>query len=252
MPQWKMDPVTVRNSSLPVGNIKEDILFSSKELGYQLTYSLYVPHPYSSEPHVNYPILYVTDGYEYLHPQMGNMKTILDNLIGAGKIKPIIVVFVDHRDPINRSNNRRMQELAMNDKYLGFFVKELIPKIEGSLGNSFSSADRGIMGTSMGGLNAAYFAFSKPDVFGLAGIQSPAFWFRPEIYTVCDQTKAPPVKTFMTTGLIFDTEEGAEKMKSILEKNTCTFQYQEVNQGHSWGQWKDLIDDILIYFYPGK
>jgi enterochelin esterase-like enzyme len=221
-------------------------------MGYQITYSLYVPNNYDANSNPNIPVLYVTDGYEYLHPQMGAMKTILDNLIGTGKIKPLIVVFVDSRDPVNRSNNRRMQELAMNEKYLNFFTRELVPRIESENALKVKTAERGILGTSMGGLTAAYFAFSRPDVFGLAGIQSPAFWFRPEIYTVCDNAEAPPVKVYLTTGVIFDAKEGSEKMKNILEKNTCTFQFKEVNQGHSWGQWKDLIDDILIYFYAQK
>jgi enterochelin esterase-like enzyme len=251
MPEWKPDPVTRADPSVPTGTLKEDILFTSKVMGYQLTYSLYVPHSFNDKEHT-YPVLYVTDGYEYLHPQMGSMKTILDNLIAAGKICPIIVVFVDNRDPINRSSNRRMQELALNDKYLQFFTTELIPRIEENLNLKTTATSRGILGTSMGGLTAAYFAFSRPDVFGLAGIQSPAFWFRPEIYTVCENAEAPSVKVYLTTGLIHDTREGVEKMKNILEKNTCTFKYKEVNQGHSWGQWKDLIDDVLIYFYALK
>ena len=102
----------------------------------------------------------------------------------------------------------------------------------------------------MGGLSAAYFAFSKPEIFGLAGIQSPAFWFRPEIYKLCDNPENPPVKTFMTTGRIHDAQEGAQKMKAILDKNTCTYKFMEVNQSHSWGNWRDTIDDILMYFFP--
>jgi enterochelin esterase-like enzyme len=252
MPAWKPDPLTKPDPAATRGTMKEDILFTSKTLGYQLTYSLYVPFSFGDNKSPDYPVLYVTDGYEYLHPQMGAMKTILDNLISSGKIEPVVVVFVDNRDPINRSNNRRMQELAMNEKYLGFFINELIPNVEKGLQLTVSAAHRGILGTSMGGLTAAYFAFSRPDVFGLAGIQSPAFWFRPEIYTVCDNAEAPQLKVYLTTGLFFDSKEGVEKMKTILEKNTCTFQFKEVNQGHSWGQWKDLIDDVLVYFFARK
>ena len=165
-------------------------------------------------------------------------------------MKPIIAVFIDHREPVNRSNNRRMNELAMSERYLQFVTDELIPQVESKYLISKDPAQRAILGTSMGGLTAAYFAFSKPGVFGLAGIQSPAFWFKPEIYTYCDNPQKPPVKTFLTNGTINDTQEGAHKMKDILDKNTCQYQYKEVNQGHSWGNWRDLIDDILIYFFP--
>lgn len=250
MPKWKPDPITQFRTTSPQGNLEKDILFDSKILGYQITYSVYYPNGY--EKTSTYPVLYVTDGYEYLHERMGNMQVILDNLIADKKMTPIVVVFLDHREPVNRSNNRRMQELAMSSKYLNFIADEFIPRIEGRLNISKEAQDRGILGTSMGGLTAAYIAFSKPTVFGLAGIQSPAFWFKPEIYSFCDNAENSPVKIYLTSGSINDAKEGAIKMKAILEKNTCTYQYTETNQGHSWGNFRDTIDDILIYFFPPR
>jgi enterochelin esterase-like enzyme len=249
MPEWKPDPVT---SSLldgaKAGRVEKDLLMNSKSLGYQITYSVYIPAGYT--PSTKYPVVYVTDGYEYMHDRLGNMVVILDNLIHLKKIQPVIAVFIDHREPVNRSNNRRMQELAMNEKYLNFITDELVATVEKNYSVTNDPSQRAVIGTSMGGLSAAYFAFSRPQTFGMAGIQSPAFWFRPEIYTLCSNPERPPVKTFMTTGMINDTSEGAIKMKALLDKNTCNYQFKEVNQGHSWGNWRDLIDDILIYFYP--
>ena len=250
MPQWKPDPITEYRPGIQRGRLEKDILFNSKTLGYQITYSIYYPAGYSKS--ISYPSLYVTDGYEYLHERMGNMQVILDNLLDEKLIEPILVVFIDHREPVNRSNNRRMQELAMSKTYLNFFSDEFIPQIEGQLSVSNEWDKRGILGTSMGGLNAAYFAFSKPEIFGLAGIQSPAFWFKPEIYKVCDNPENQPVKIYMTSGSIHDAKEGSTKMKEILEKNTCTYQYSETHQGHSWGNFRDTIDDILVYFFPRK
>ncbi|HMQ00635.1 MAG TPA: alpha/beta hydrolase-fold protein, partial [Cyclobacteriaceae bacterium] len=126
---------------------------------------------------------------------------------------------------------------------------EFIPEIEKQYPASKNPNDRAIFGTSMGGLTAAYFAISKPDVFGLAGIQSPAFWFKPEIYALCDNPDNPPIKIAMTSGLINDSHEGARKMKDILDRTACTYQYIEVNEGHSWGNWRALLDEILIFFF---
>ncbi len=253
MPDWKEDPMTIaRVPGARLGRVDRDLLMTSHHLGYQVMYSVYLPVGYSSDT-VAYPVLYVTDGYEYMHERMGNMLTVLDNLIYLQKVRPIVAVFIDNREPINRSNNRRMTELAMNEKYLLFMTEELMPSLHDVYNISGEPAESGVLGTSVGGLSAAYFAFTRPDLFGLAGIQSPAFWFRSEIYTLCDNPENPPVKTFMTTGAINDTNrEGALKMKSILDKNTCTYQYLEVNQGHSWGNWRDLIDDLLIYFFPHR
>lgn len=248
MPRWKEETLVTSRRASESGQLLTDKLLTSAVLGYQMMYSVYLPAGFVDTKE-RYPVLYVLDGYEYLHHRMGNMATVLDNLIDLQKIKPIIVVFIDHREPINRANNRRMQELAMNEQYLQFITNELLPAIEKRYPITATAENRAVLGTSMGGLTAAYLAFSRPDLFGLAGIQSPAFWFRPEIYTLCDNPDKPTVKVYMSTGTIHDAREGATKMRDILEKNTCTYQYHEVNEGHSWGNWRSQLDDVLIYFF---
>ncbi|MBI3482562.1 MAG: hypothetical protein HY015_06240 [Bacteroidetes bacterium] len=250
MPLWKESTELLVNNNVPHGTVKHDLLINSKILGYQLTYSVYLPDGY--EKMEKLPTVYVTDGYEYLHPKLGNMATVLDNLIAEKKIKPIAAIFIDHREPINRSNNKRMQELAMNSSYLDFFIKELIPHIEKRYPIISDFSQRAIMGTSMGGLTSTYFAFARPDVFGMAGIQSPAFWTKPQIYQLCSNPANPKMKISMTAGLINDTSKESRKMKEILAASSCEFHYREVNEGHSWGNWRNLIDDVLIDLFGTK
>jgi enterochelin esterase-like enzyme len=248
MPEWKEDPIQVERKNNHKGTLISDVLFNSTILGYQIMYSVYLPSEYSKLDKL--PCIYVTDGYEYLHPKLGNMSTVLDNLIEDKKITPVIAVFIDHRAPIDRSNNRRMQELAMNSKYLDFFTQELIPYIESGYHVIRDAQHRAILGNSMGGLAATYFAFTKPDVFGMAGIQSPAFYTRPQIYSLCSNPADPKMKISMTSGLINDTSTESRKMKDVLEANSCVYNYREVNEGHSWGNWRRLIDDILVDLFP--
>ena len=250
MPNWKPETVSIAKEGVPRGKMSLDILLNSTNLGYQMTYSVYLPVGYTESK--KYPVIYVTDGYEYLHERLGNMSTVLDNLIHEKKIEPVVAVFIDHREPVNRSNNRRMQELAMNPAYLNFFENEFVAHIESRYSVIKDPKQRAILGTAMGGLTSAYFAFTKPGVFGMAGIQSPAFKFKPEIYAVCDNPENPPVKVYLTTGVYFDAAVESRKMKEILEKNFCNYRYSETNQGHSWGNFRDTIDDILVYFFPAK
>ena len=244
MPEWKEDVSQIERKNNHTGKLITDVLVNSKVLGYQITYSVYLPYGFSKSE--KFPTLYFTDGYEYLHPKLGNMTTVLNNLIEDKKITPVIAVFVDHREPVNRANNRRMQELAMNAKYLEFFTQELIPQIELDYPVISEPQHRAIMGTSMGGLTATYFAFAKPTVFGMAGIQSPAFYTRPQIYSLCSNPANPKMKISMTSGLFNDASNEGRKMKDVLEANSCIYTYREVNQGHSWGNWRGLIDDILV------
>jgi enterochelin esterase-like enzyme len=250
MPAWKEDAALEYRDNIVHGKVKSDILFQSKALGYQITYSVYVPAGH--QPKDSLPTIYVTDGFEYMHPKMGNMVTILDNLIADKKISPIIAIFIDHREPVNRSNNRRMDELAMNEKYMKFFTEEFIPLAEQNYPVLKGRKNRAILGNSMGGLTSAYFIFSKPEVFGMAGIQSPAFWSKPQIYSLCDAVSTSETRISMTSGIINDASESTRKMKTILEKNSCIYTYRETNEGHSWGNWRNLIDDILIDFFAKK
>jgi enterochelin esterase family protein len=246
MPEWRSDTLTgARLATVAPGLVENDLLFNSSQLGYQITYSVYYPPGYQSTK--RYTILYVTDGYEYMHERMGNMVAILDNLIGTEKIPPVIAVFIDHREPVNRFSNRRMTELSMNDTYLNFITREFVPEVERKLQAAAYPHSRVIIGNSAGGLFAAWLAFSRPEMFPLAGIQSPSFSFQPKIYSFCDAAVNLPSKVFITSGLIHDGEEATRKMKDILRKRSCFFEYREVNEGHSWGNWRDLTDDMLVY-----
>lgn len=249
MPQWEHDPVTFdRLPGIATGNLRKDLLINSIELGYQVTYSVYTPAGYQAgKP---YPVLYVTDGYEYMHERMGNMIAILDNLIHLRKMEPVVAIFIDHREPVNRTNNRRMQELGVNEKYMNFIVRELIPLAEKTFSDSGRQTGRAIVGTSLGGLSSAWLAFKNPDVFPRVGIQSPAFWYKREIYTMVEETNRVPGKIFMSTGLIHDTEDAVRKMGQILDSKGVSHTVKAVNQGHSWGNWRDLTDDMLIYLFP--
>ena len=170
----------------------------------------------------------------------------MDNLIFEGKIKPVIAVFIDPRNPDTLSTNRRMNEYRENQAFLRTICKELIPHIDSSYRTISNSDARIIMGASLGGWNAAWFGLKRPDVFHLIAIQSPAF--TDDIIKAYADAPLLPLKIFMSTGTIHDTRQQALSMKKVFENKNYTFKYLEVNQGHSWGSWRAQIDTILIYF----
>lgn len=242
MPGWRRDPSQEEMPNVAKGALKSESIMS-RLMGYEIRYVVYTPA--GTPPGTMLPVLYVTDGSEYLDARLGNMALVLDNLVYR-KTMPFKVVFVDARDPANLSVNRRMQELALNENYLRFFTEELIPVVEGA---AAANSYRGILGTSLGGLNAAYFSFKRPDLFPRCAIQSPAFWYKREIF---EMAKANPVKlrVSMTAGTINDTSTEAREMKEALDRQGSTCGYLEVSEGHSWGNWRNLLDDILVELYP--
>lgn len=246
LPDWKPNRNTEKRS-VKAGQLLDQQRLNSKSLGYEVNYKVYVPANYAQLAKL--PVIYVTDGHEYGDDKLGAMPTILDNLIATKKIRPILAVFIDPRQPNNSAMNRRMTEFALHEPYLQFVTQELIPIIDKTFQTAASANARAILGTSLGGLNAAFFGAKGADYFHLVGIHSPAFWFRPAIYQLYENSTKLPLKIYMSTGVINDTQTEAHRMKAILEAKGYPLLYKEVNEGHSWGNWRNLIDDVLIYFF---
>ena len=245
MPGWKFPEETLLSPDVIRGDRSENRLIESKKLGYQVNYKVYRPYNYFRCE--NLPVIYVTDGHEYADDLKGGMVTILDNLIFSGEIRPVLAVFIDPRKPGNGSINRRMQEYICNPEYAGFVGDELIPLIDSLYKTHACPDDRAILGTSLGGMNAAWFGAVRPDDFHLLGIQSPAF--NEEVLNRFASLDWFPFRIFLTTGVIHDTQRQALEMKAILDKNQVPYVYREVNEGHSWGNWRALLGDMLRWFF---
>ena len=62
------------------------------------------------------------------------------------------------------------------DNYLSFIVNTVKPLVDKSFRTKQKPENTVIMGSSLGGLISLYAFFRYPDVFGRAGVMSPAFW----------------------------------------------------------------------------
>tara|TARA_R110000868_G_scaffold37111_14_gene131622 strand:+ start:32352 stop:33578 length:1227 start_codon:yes stop_codon:yes gene_type:complete len=250
MPDWKEEPLTKPIEEASKGTLSAHKFIDSKNLEYKIQYRVYIPAGY--EKFENLSVLYTTDGQEYSDDKLGAGTIVLDNLIHLQLIKPIIAVFVEPLNPDKPNENRRMDEMGMSEKFLSFFVDELIPEIESNYKVNAKKENRVILGTSLGGLNSAYFGFTRPDMFDGVAIQAPAFWYREEIYDLVRNAEKHPSQIYMTVGTIGDNTDDARLMKRLFEQEDIDFSYLEVNEGHSWGAWRAQMDDILVHFFGNR
>ena len=248
MPAWQYPQETIRNAAILGGNVSDNYRISSEYLGYDVQYKIYAPKLYANL--TNLPVIYVTDGHEYADAQLGSMVITLDNLIAQSVIPPVIAVFIDPRNPDNIGSNRRMTEYTGNLNFANFIAEELVTEIDANYKTSANASDRIILGTSLGGLNSAFIALEKPSVFGNIAMHSPALWYNNQSvlnrYNSADNISN--LKFYISTGTINDTEEEASELKSILVAKEIDHYYIAVNEGHSWGNWRARIKDVLVYF----
>ena len=184
--------------------------------------------------------IFVQDGGEYI--SLGSMVEVLDNLIYAGSIPPVIAVFVD---PVDRNF-----EYWVNPDYERMLIQEILPFIRENYDISTDPEKTAIMGASLGGAISLFISANHPEIFGCCGSQSGAFALEGgRLFDKMEKSPMRPVRFYLDTGLIGDLDAENRQMRDILEMKDYMIMYQEFNEGHSWGNWRAHIDDMLVFFW---
>ncbi len=247
MPEYVYPADTISRDDIEKGTLNEQIVMTSTNLGYDVAYRVYIPADYANLDVL--PVIYVTDGHEYANDQMGSMVTVLDNLMADGKIQPVMAVFVDPRNPDSPTTNRRESQYITNDDFGAFLTEELVPMIDTAYKTDPRPEARVILGTSLGGLNSAYVGLTHADVFGLLAVQSPALWVDTTVVDAYETLDPLPLNIFMSQGSIWDDIENTRRLRDIFVSKGYPLLFIETPEGHSWGNWRALLDDMLIYFF---
>ncbi|MCP4460006.1 MAG: hypothetical protein GY816_18585 [Cytophagales bacterium] len=230
---------------------KEDVLkgnliersISSTNTGKTYSVKIYLPAGYDEG--VDYPVAYFQDGNDYLN--LANSTIVLDNLLDAKLIKPILGVFVQPND--------RNVEYAFEDrfKYRDFFVQELVPYIDQEFSTLAQKEMRAVIGDSYGGNISAIISFTHPDVFGNCGIHSGAF--QPNNFDT-NNIVMDGIHKDIRVASVWGTYEGISlppnmmKIKDYLLSTGYDVIWKDLPEGHSWGLWRATLDDMLIFFFP--
>jgi enterochelin esterase-like enzyme len=229
------------------GKLSDDIRIFSDSLGYDLQYRVYEPEGMRRNSEL--PALYITDGQWYI--SRGELPALLDREIAAGNIEPVLVVFVDSRNPDNLQQNRRNQQFFCNPRYVDFFTDELLPTIDKEYPSSAMRDDRVILGLSFGGRNSACFGLMAYDSFAGIAMQSPAnSEMVDELRFQYMAQEKLPLKFFMSVGTVNDNTQAGRQLMETLKFQGYDLTYREVNEGHDWDNWGALLDDVLYTFFP--
>jgi len=252
MPDWVPSEWVTRRPDTRRGTFTGDISIASERLGYTVNYRVYTP-PGLDASATDLPTLYVTDGSDYWRDEMGSMVVILDNLYTAGRISPAVVVFIDPWDReanLNRRDKELIPAAGGECPFCDFVVKELIPTIDRKYPTNRSASGRAVLGTSLGGLHSTFMGLAHGDLFGAVLIQSPSFWPARWVIDQLATTDSYPAKVFLDIGLYERWYlKDAKKVAKRLRELGVELKYLELPDGHSWGHWRAVLDDALIFLY---
>ena len=256
---WKDDyPDKPKPNTASVNVHIIDTAFYMPQLNRYRKIWIYLPPSYKQAKNKTYPVLYMHDGQNLFNVQTAAFETewgvdeCLDTL-AAQLNKECIVVGIDN------GGDKRMTEYNPYDdakygkgegkQYIEFVATTLKTYIDKNYRTQKDAKHTFIAGSSVGGLISLYALVEYPDVFGGAGVFSPAFWVVPQLYNDVANTKWQ--KSFRVYFYAGEKESASmirdmQKMFNIVKgKNCCTLQDVTFPLGqHNEKYWRDEFDDF--------
>jgi len=260
LPGAPPQPWIVRNDTLPAGKVDKHKI-ASDLLKNERNLSVYTPPDYRANGKP-YALLVLFDEGAYLN----NVPTpvILDNLIAAGKIPPMVAVLI-----ANPSQDTRNKELPPNPAFADFLATELLPWVHAHYTVTSDPKLTTVAGSSYGGIASTYAGLRHSEVFGNVLCQSGSFWWAPDhnAFPDIDATtetgwlakefiKSPklPLRFWMDAG-VFEVDsrgiggailEPSRHMRDVLLAKGYEVHYQQFNSGHDYLNWRGTLADGLI------
>jgi enterochelin esterase-like enzyme len=170
--------------SLPweIGNVPRGAVhhhfYKSEIVGDHRDFFVYTPPGYDAKARKRYPVLYLLHGYSddaSGWTAVGRAHIIMDNLIAAGKAKPMLIVMplgygapeiVSRTGPAFRDAGLRDRNFS---RFRDALLKEVLPEVERSYSVDKDRAARAIAGLSMGGAESLYTGLNALDRFAWVG-----------------------------------------------------------------------------------
>ncbi|HVH46181.1 MAG TPA: alpha/beta hydrolase-fold protein [Labilithrix sp.] len=270
-------------------NYKSKVLPSTRNI------RVYTPPSYKENTVARYPVLYVHDG-QTTFKASGSPNQIIDGCLEAdiamdqgvdsGKIAEAIVVGVDNGSGVtDLTGQQRSAELTptanaqlpssgKGPQYAQMMVDEIKPMIDKEYRTRTARESTITLGSSLGGLTAAYLAFSRGDVFGVYGSQSGSYWWDNQV--IVGQGKAAiagankPLRVYIDYGknevndpdytnqLVVPTDAMVKVLRDggYVDNQTLVFNVAPVpaaGSGHNSRTWGPRLPTALPFLIgPGR
>lgn len=206
---FKSNQIAAEKNHSASKNVKiMDTAFYIRELKRTRRIWIYLPPGYATSKK-RYGVLYMHDGQNLFDNATSysgewGVDEYLDSIFKKGK-KEVIVVGIDNglNKRMNEYNPWEFQNFGKGegDQYVDFLVKDLKLFIDKHYRTLKNKSNTFIAGSSMGGLISLYAVLKYPQIYGGAGIFSPAFWTASGIdSTVIADAKKVNSKLFFYAG----------------------------------------------------
>jgi len=248
---------------VPHGAVAE-VTYFSKSLKRFRRMHVYTPPGYESGQD-KYPIFYLLHGAfdcDDSWTSVGRAGFILDNLIAAGKAKPMVVVMpAGHTGPFvfrPRGDSSRPP-----DEFIPDFLNDIMPYAESHYRVYTDQPHRAIAGLSMGGGHTLNIAFPNPGkfayigvfssgIFGIAGGAAPSgpTWEEQHKDVLDDAEAKKGIKlVWFATGRDDFLVKTSQASVEMLKKHGFDVVYKETDGAHTWINWRNYLNEFALQLF---
>lgn len=237
---------------IPHGDIRTKKYFSKVTNSWRQL-NIYTPPGYDEKQSEKYPVLYILHGGgedQTGWATQGKADLILDNLIVAGKAKPMLIVMPDANIGTGGFNAGGIESsLKLFEREM---KESIIPYIEKNYRSLNDANNRAMAGLSLGGMHTLYTGINNTDMFSYLGVFSSG-WIVPMMNSISDAQysfmKENTDKVNNSLKVFWISEGGKEDiawkngqiMLSRLDEMKIKYTYNEYPGGHTWPVWRNNL-----------
>jgi enterochelin esterase family protein len=248
-------------NKVPHGSVTKT-WYKAPGIGGERRITIYTPPGYETSKE-KYPVLYLLHGAggdEEAWMTLGRTSQIMDNLIAAGKVKPMVVVMPNgnvSQDAAPGEGSKGfykpvfMAPNTMDGKYEESFL-DIVKFVESSYRVKADKPNRAIAGLSMGGFHSLHISRYHPNYFDYIGLFSAAVMPRDtssKIYQNIDATltrqKNNGYKLYwIAIGKDDFLYQFNKDYRARLDKLGIKYVYRESEGGHIWRNWRVYLSEF--------
>ena len=263
-------------ANVPHGDIRS-VPYYSSSLQQQRRMQVYTPPGYDGNA-TRYPVLYLIGGGgddDLAWSTVGRAGNILDNLLAAGRARPMIVVFPNGNlnlagvapPPTGAAAEalsadglaaRLVTMSRFHDAFGRDLLEDIVPLVERRYRTLTGRENRAIAGMALGASEALRVAPSNLDRFAWIGVFSDGLQEGPHATVAPDfeQRNATffsnPARTNAQLKLFWISvgrndafvQDGARRLADVLERRGIRHQFHETAGGHTWINWRHNLADF--------
>ena len=246
--------------NVPHGAVAE-ITYYSTALSRFRRMHVYTPPGYEANQE-KYPIFYLLHGAmdnDDAWTSVGRAGFIMDNLIAAGKAKPMVIAMpAGHTNASNSMGgimrSRTAGDAPQRDEFFEDFVNDVMPYIEKNYRVLTDRPHQAIAGLSMGGAQTLNVAFAHLDRFTYIGIFSSGIfgngtsaWEQSHLAALDNVDLKKGLKLiWFSTGVEDSLISNSRATVDMLKKHGFEPVFKESPGAHTWINWRNY----LIEFAP--